>query len=110
MHNLLRQIAIAIIIFIIVLWFQDKDDIKHKKYRKSLYDKYKLPVLVTAIFGLIFNIDSLNLCESKKDTIFASPSTVNTNTEINVAKPFMNFGKDNSPVMSQEIILDQPDF
>ena len=49
----LKQFIILVIIFSVIYWFQHIDDIKRCKERKGIYNKIKLPLLVTAIVGLV---------------------------------------------------------
>ena len=55
MKLIINQIIVVVITFLIILWFQNNDDTKNKRTRTTLYDKYKLPLLVSAIIGLILN-------------------------------------------------------
>ena len=55
-----KQLIIIIMIFIIYLWVQYMDDKKHNIKRLSLYEKYKNPILVSAIGGLLLNLDIEN--------------------------------------------------
>ena len=48
-----------VITFLVILWFQNNDDIKNKRIRVSLFEKYKLPLLVSAIIGLILHFPIL---------------------------------------------------
>ena len=49
----LKYFLIVVITFCIIYWFQTVDDKKRCKKRTSIYDKIKLPLLVSAIVGLI---------------------------------------------------------
>jgi len=49
----LKYLLIVVIIFCIIYWFQAVDDKKRCKKRTNIYDKIKLPLLVSAIVGLI---------------------------------------------------------
>ena len=55
------KILILIIIFCVIYWFQYIDDIKNNKERLYLYDKIKLPLLITTIISLIFIYEN-NTC------------------------------------------------
>jgi predicted permease len=79
MKLIVKQIIIMIIVFIIIFWFQNNDDKKHNRIRSSLFDKYKLPLLVSTIIGLILNFPKLfkmNNCPPE-----------NNITEINILTP-----------------------
>ena len=59
MNLYLKQFIIIIITFFLILWFQDCDDKKNNKERTSYHDKYKLPILVSALLGLILNFNDI---------------------------------------------------
>jgi hypothetical protein len=68
MNLIIKQILLIGTIFLTILWIQNIDDKKYKKERKSIYDKYKFPLLVSAIIGLILNLPAFMgfNCEIKK--------------------------------------------
>lgn len=53
MNHIIKQLLIVFITFLLILWFQKCDDKKNNKIRKTLYEKYKLPLLVSSIVGLL---------------------------------------------------------
>jgi hypothetical protein len=53
MNHIIKQLLIVLITFLLILWFQRCDDKKNNKIRKTLYEKYKLPLLVSSIVGLL---------------------------------------------------------
>ena len=53
MNHIIKQLLIVLITFLLILWFQKCDDKKNNKIRKTLYEKYKLPLLVSSIVGLL---------------------------------------------------------
>jgi len=55
MKLIVKQLIIMIIVFLVFLWFQNNDDKKQNRERLNIFDKYKLPLLVSAIIGLILN-------------------------------------------------------
>ena len=57
----LNYFLISIAAFSIVYWWQSVDDQKRKKERIDIYDKIKLPLLVSAIIGciLLWNNNSI---------------------------------------------------
>ena len=69
------KILILIIIFCVIYWFQYIDDIKNNKERLYLYDKIKLPLLITIIISLIFIYEN-NSCTKLiyKIPIYSEPS------------------------------------
>jgi hypothetical protein len=126
MNLIMKQVLILGTIFTIILWFQHQDDKKTKRERKTFIDKYKLPLLVSSIIGLIMNVPSLlNLANNSQETLtevtIITP-VKNCNKLSELAKPFMNsnnFGtKTNSNDLTwfsknpsdQQIYTDLPDF
>jgi hypothetical protein len=110
----LKYFIIIIIIFAIVYWFQTVDD-KKKKYkeRTNIYDKIKLPLLVSAIISLIilWNNDikiSNNFCDE------LNTNTIPTNIGMNIKSQtfFKNF---KTSIISKnqdnmDVYTDLPDF
>lgn len=100
MNLIIKQIIIVIITFLIILWFQNNDDYKYNKHRISLYDKYKLPLLVSAIVCLVMNLSMI--CNVNKYNILN-----NDNEKINI------INKIHSPICDHnklQILTDLPDF
>ncbi len=83
MNLILKQILIVGVCFLIILWFQNKEDVKNKKERTSFYDKYKFPLLVSSIVGLILNLQNILYINENCDT--------NSVTEIAIITPNNNF-------------------
>jgi len=59
MNLIIKQLCIIIGVFTITLWVQDMDDKKYNKIRTDVYDKYKFPLLISAIIGLLINISEI---------------------------------------------------
>ena len=53
MNHIIKQLLIVIITFLTIMWFQKCDDKRNNKIRKTFYEKYKLPLLVSCIVGLL---------------------------------------------------------
>ena len=73
MNIIVFQLLIISSIFIFILWFQYIYDKKNNKIRTSIYDKYKLPVLISSIIGLIIyylNIQQKNSYNNKDNNYF----------------------------------------
>lgn len=94
-----------IITFLIILWFQNNEDKKYNKTRVSIYDKYKLPLLVSSIIGLILNFPLLfKIAECKPG---------NELTEINILTPIREITKPpnlKDIINNLQISTDMPDF
>jgi len=59
MELIIKQIIIIVITFLVILWFQYNDDMKHKRTRIGIFDKIKLPLLVCTMVALILNLSLL---------------------------------------------------
>ena len=53
MNHIIKQLLIVIITFLTIMWFQKCDDKRNNKIRETFYEKYKLPLLVSCIVGLL---------------------------------------------------------
>lgn len=126
MNLLLKQVLIIGTIFTIILWFQQQDDKKTKRERNTFFDKYKLPLLVSSIIGLMINMSSfLNLSGEIQETLtevtIITPIK-NCNRFNDATKPFMNSNNFGTQAKSndltwfsknpsdQQIYTDLPDF
>ena len=69
MNKYIKQIAILVLVFTIILWIQNNDDKTKNKVRKNVYDKIKLPLLATAILGLFLNVDVEKMIIVQRDYI-----------------------------------------
>lgn len=84
MNKIFKQVLIISCVFVVIYWFQQKDDKKSKRVRTTFNEKYKLPLLVSSIIGFILNfklITNLN-----NDTI----------TEVTIITPVEHCGSRNS--------------
>ena len=91
---ILKQILIIIVSFLIVYWFQYKDDIKTERKRITLYDKFKFPLLIATIIGLVLNIQDL------------------LNTDCKITSPMIQIESLSSHFsdVNQQVYTDMPDF
>ena len=123
MNLILKQVLIIGSVFAIIFWFQQKDDMKTKRIRTTFIEKYKLPMLVSSIVGLMLNLKNLtNLnCSNETITEVTIVTPVKECTKINeMSKPFINsnnFGTNNNKLTwfsknptNQQIYTDLPDF
>lgn len=122
MNLILKQFLIIGIAFFIILWFQHEDDKKHKRERKTFYDKYKFPLLVSSIIGFVLNLSSLFDIGEKSDEILTELHIITPVEKCNVPKTFINnnFGtpnknqmkllSNNNSVTEQQIFTELPDF
>jgi hypothetical protein len=134
MNKIFKQVLIISCVFVVIYWFQQKDDKKSKRVRTTFNEKYKLPLLVSSIIGFILNfklITNLNndtitevtiitpveACESR-NTGFAPVKEFKKLNEM--SKPFINsnnFGSKTNDLTwfsknptDQQIYTDLPDF
>lgn len=71
---------IIIVVFFLVLWFQDIDDKKRCKKRDNIYQTVKLPLLISSVVGIIiFWNDNDNIVEIKNG------SSINQNYDVPVS-------------------------
>ena len=109
MNIYLKQFLILLFTFFLILWFQDCDDKKNKKERKTQYDTYKLPVLVCAVLGLILNFNELFTNDSITEEIIVVSQI--EKPKINSKLKFNNVPKFSSKSdMEQQIYTELPDF
>jgi hypothetical protein len=120
MNLIIKQLIIIVSTFLVIVWFQNIDDKKHNKIRETFYEKYKFPILVSAIVGFIINIPEIissisgDSCASNRAdiTIFTTDNHMNQN-EQNIPKisPFDFVRKNGKNIISeQQIYTDLPDF
>jgi len=90
----LNDFLIICITFVLVYWFQQVDDIKRCKERVNLYEKIKLPLLVSAIVALIIFWDNERILsvfitteEGTHADKFIKPSEVNMQSLPQVLPP-----------------------
>lgn len=93
MNRYIKQSLIIVFVFLIILWIQHVDDNRKNKKRDSLYDKIKFPLLVSAITGLILNINI--------DNLFCFNKNKKSINEILIIKP-----KSGSDIMNQDVYID----
>lgn len=126
MNLILKQFLIIGAAFLIILWFQHQDDKKHKRERKSFYEQYKFPLLVSSIIGLVLNLPTLfGMGEGSNCQETLSELTIITPVKNcdEMAKTFIhnnNFGSrgndqmtwfsNDKPATDQQIYTDLPDF
>ncbi len=95
MNLYLKQFIIILITFFLILWFQNCDDKKNKKERTTYHDKYKLPILVCALLGLILNFN---------DIFYSTP--IIEETIIIEQKPVLPV----KTIQDQQVYTELPDF
>lgn len=116
MDLILKQLIIIAGTFLIILWFQNVDDRKHNKTRDTFYEKYKFPILVSAIVGFVINIPEI-ISQVSGESCDANVTEIAIFT---TGSPSKNIGK-LSPVdlarktvkniiSEQQIFTDLPDF
>ena len=118
MNLIFKQLIIISFTFIIILWFQDIDDKRHNKVRETFYEKYKFPLLVSAIIGLIINIPEIigitsytEQCEENigSISIFTAVEPQKQIQPVNILKTLPNLYSHNI-ASDQQIYTSLPDF
>lgn len=109
MDYILKQVLIIGSIFLIILWYQNQDDKRYNKKRISFYDKYKFPILVSSIVGLLLQIPNL-FNKTCINTNLAKPYIHNNNFGMNIEKNKLTWFNGNNTVSDQQIFTDLPDF
>ena len=86
----LKEFLILLITFGVIYWFQIVDDRKRCKKREGVYDNIKLPLLVTAIVGLVIFWNQESVPCTNEAVMIVIPETQdnfmrnnNTNTNSN---------------------------
>jgi hypothetical protein len=116
MNFVIKQILIISFVFLTILWFQNMEDKKYNKERKTLYEKYKFPILVSAITGLLLHLNINKMfsnCEKQtSEIIIVSPINAKSShfTKADYTKPFINDSVFSKELTDQQIFTDLPDF
>jgi hypothetical protein len=123
MKLIIKQLGIIIGVFSITLWVQQMDDKKYNKNRIDFYDKYKFPLLMSAIIGLLINVPELIMKINTNDNLIPVSfiNSIRPNAEIGSptketldALPFeklrRNCGKENKLFSEQQVYTNLPDF
>jgi hypothetical protein len=125
MNKFFNQLLIVSAVFVVIYWFQKKDDKKSKRVRTTFIEKYKLPLLVSSIIGFVLNfnlITNLNCNDTLTEiTIITPVAPVKEFKNLNeMSKPFINsnnFGSKTNELTwfsknptDQQIYTDLPDF
>lgn len=116
MNLILKQLIIIAGTFLVILWFQNVDDKKHNKTRETIYEKYKFPILVSAIIGLVINIPEIisstnnQSCQDITEFTFITPikeiaQKIPKISNIDLTRPFSK-----NIISEQKIFTDLPDF
>lgn len=107
MKLIIKQIIVMIISFLVILWFQNNDDKNHNRKRLNSYDKYKLPLLVSAIIGFILNYPLL-LKSNECNLVLPDITIISPIEEVSVPIPTQKTLKD--IINNLQISTDMPDF
>lgn len=125
MNKFFNQLLIVSAVFVVIYWFQKKDDKKSKRVRTTFIEKYKLPLLVSSIIGFVLNfnlITNLNCNDTLTEiTIITPVAPAKEFKNLNeMSKPFINsnnFGSKTNDLTwfsknptDQQIYTDLPDF
>lgn len=113
MNLLVKQLIIISLTFFIIWWFQDVDDKKHNKVRETFYEKYKFPLLVSAIIGLVINISEIFNIQCEENigsiSIFTAVEPVKESMQLEPVNILNNLYTRNI-ASDQQIYTSLPDF
>ena len=86
-----------------MLWFQNTDDIKNKKQRNTFYEKYKIPIFVASLVGLILNLPELLAYSNPQKEIPKIPIIIEElGNFINDSKPVITINDIPNPFLNKE--------
>lgn len=108
MNLILKQLLIIICTFLIIIWFQNIDDKKYNKIRNTFYDKYKFPILVSAIIGLIINLPEI--ISTTKELCHPNGEVMTEITFITPIKKVIEKPNSSNIATDQQIYTNLPDF
>lgn len=86
----LKEFFILILTFGVIYWFQQVDDKKRCKKREGIYDNIKLPLLASAIVGLVLFWEKesfLAIFIAQEHSISIPPKLENSNPILMIEKP-----------------------
>ena len=111
----LKQFLILLAVFGIIYWFQHVDDKKKNKNRDSIYNNIKLPLLVTAIVGLVICWDNnkfltifINECDNQEPIQKISNNSFNPNMQL-MARPESLISRPDSLMGRPESLISRPE-
>jgi len=122
MKLIMKQILIVVSSFFIIFWLQSKEDKRNNKVRNTPYERFKFPLLVSSMIGLLFTMKDFIHTNNMNEI------TVVTPVEVEMPKEFMpmkktletisevgridrtNFSRNGLSDFDQEIDLSPPDF
>jgi hypothetical protein len=83
----LKEFLILILTFGVIYWFQYVDDKKRCKRREGIYDNIKLPLLATAIVGLVLFWEKNSILAvfiSQECEVAKAPKLPEINAQVNI--------------------------
>jgi hypothetical protein len=117
MKLIMKQILIVVSSFFIILWLQTKEDKRNNRIRNTPYEKFKFPLLVSSMIGLLFTMKEF-ICKQSIDTAIETEmpkefipmkKTLETISE-GGQPPRVNYSRNSLSDFNQEIDLSPPDF
>lgn len=122
MKLIMKQMLIVVSSFFIIFWLQSKEDKRTNKVRNTPYEKFKFPILVASMVGLLFTMKEFIYTNNMNKITVVSP------VEVEMPKEFMpmkktletisevgrndrtNFSRNGLSDFDQEIDLSPPNF
>lgn len=86
MKLIMKQILIVVSSFFIIFWLQSKEDKRTNKVRNTPYERFKFPLLVASMVGLLFTMKDF-ICGNTMNESTVTP------VEVEMPKEFMPMKK-----------------
>ena len=122
MKLIMKQVLIVVSSFFIIFWLQSKEDKRTNRVRSTSYEKFKFPILVSSMIGLLFTMKDFLCGNMTPDITIIAPVEVQAPKEfIPIKKPLETisetgrfnpdkFSRNSLSDFDQEIDLSPPDF
>jgi len=118
----MKQILIGVSSFFIIFWLQSKEDKRNNRVRNTPYEKFKFPILVASMIGLLFTMKEFIHTNNINEITIVSPIEVEMPKEFIPMKKTLetisdvgrnnrvNFSRNSLSDFDQEIDLSPPNF
>jgi hypothetical protein len=122
MKLIMKQILIGVSSFFIIFWLQSKEDKRNNRVRNTPYEKFKFPILVASMIGLLFTMKEFIHTNNINEITIVSPIEVEMPKEFIPMKKTLetisdvgrnnrvNFSRNSLSDFDQEIDLSPPNF
>jgi|LauGreDrversion4_2_1035121.scaffolds.fasta_scaffold191720_2 hypothetical protein len=122
MKLIMKQILIVVSSFFIIFWLQKKEDKRTNRVRNTPYERFKFPLLVSSMVGLLFTMKEFICSNDMNESTVVIPDEVEMPKEFIPMKKQLetisevggsnkgNFSRNSLSDFDQEIDLSPPDF